>query len=411
MRSWAGYLLAPVVAAISSAAATVSVFTWIGYSGDLCPRILLSGDRLAEQGYERWAAGRLGGSDGAIALFKAAVARDAASPYRWCDLGEAILEHGETGQARRCIARALELGPHVAPILMRAANFYYRTGETGAVLVSSARILDEVPEFRPAVFGLYDRMGITVDQALDRGVPPKAAPAAAYFQHLVATARPPEVRKAWNWMTSRALVDDVLADAYARRLLKDRQFQDAADVWAAQARGRDGYSPECNPVYNGGFERPGSDTVFDWTILPVPGAEAARDRAASASGKWSLRISFDGTGNVVYGHVFQRMVVRPGPYKFEAWLRTEGITTDQGVAFRISDREAPARLDLRTERFTGTREWQRVERRVLVPTDTRLLEIQVVRAASLKFDDSIRGVVWIDSIRLIPLSEAARCRT
>jgi hypothetical protein len=40
---------------------------------------------------------------------------------------------------------------------------------------------------------------------------------------------------------------------------------------------------------------------------------------------------------------------------------------------------------------------------VAVPRETRLLAIEVSRQPSMKFDNQIRGTVWIDSVKLSPL--------
>jgi hypothetical protein len=45
----------------------------------------------------------------------------------------------------------------------------------------------------------------------------------------------------------------------------------------------------------------------------------------------------------------------PGHYRFHAFIRTEGLTTDQGIRFRVSDAEAPVRLDTIFGQFTGTK--------------------------------------------------------
>jgi hypothetical protein len=38
----------------------------------------------------------------------------------------------------------------------------------------------------------------------------------------------------------------------------------------------------------------------------------------------------------------------------------------------------------------------------VIPERTRLVEVRLVREASLKFDSKIRGTAWIDEVRLVP---------
>jgi hypothetical protein len=80
---------------------------------------------------------------------------------------------------------------------------------------------------------------------------------------------------------------------------------------------------------------------LDWRIGRVEGAETKRNSATIQSGRWSLEVHFEGKENVDDHHLSQRVVVEPGDYRFEAWVKTEGITTDQGLGWRIHDAENP----------------------------------------------------------------------
>src|SRR5207245_10945692 len=77
----------------------------------------------------------------ALRLFEVALAGDPASPYRWCDLGDALVVTGDLDRARFSFARALELGPNLPPVLLRVANFDLGVEERQKALASAARIL------------------------------------------------------------------------------------------------------------------------------------------------------------------------------------------------------------------------------------------------------------------------------
>jgi hypothetical protein len=83
-------------------------------------------------------------------------------------------------------------------------------------------------------------------------------------------------------------------------------------------------------------------------------------------------------------------------------VRTERLTTDEGIGFRILDPTAASRLDVKTERVTGTSDWRKIDQVFEVRPQTRLIQIQVVRQPSLKFDNNISGTVWIDTVQLTP---------
>jgi len=370
---------------------------------------LLDNDLLVNKGYKQLDQAGRDSLNGAVETFQEALRRDPASPYRWCDLGEALFEAEQVQKARYCFSRALELGPNTAPILLRVANFHFRVDESRQALPCTYRVLTLLSDFDPAIFSSYTRMGGGIDGVLNYGLPAIARPAQGFFRHLLSQeAEVRDVRRAWGWLTSHALTDDKLAGEYIDYLLKNREYNVAVETWTSQLGERKGSYPISNQLFNGNFEAETTGTTLDWKIRQADGVEVSRDSAITQQGHWSLRIRFEGKENLAYSHIAQRAVVKSGNYRFEAWLRTERITTDQGIGFRVFDVELPARLDIRTEPVVGTMEWREIEKTFQVPQQTRLIEIQVIRQASLKFDNKISGAAWLDGIELVPLRGDSR---
>src|ERR1019366_5507530 len=135
--------------------------------------------------------------------------------------------------------------------------------------------------------------------------------------------------------------DRELAIAYVEFLLEQHQYDHAESVWVqeAPAAARGGY-PAHNRVYNGEFEQAPSGCRLDWKIGKTEAVEVERDGAVAKDGSFSLRTRFAGTENVSFQSVVQTVVAGAGNYRFSAWLKTEGITTDQGIRFCIQDGEA-----------------------------------------------------------------------
>jgi hypothetical protein len=111
-------------------------------------------------------------------------------------------------------------------------------------------------------------------------------------------------------------------------------------------------------------------------------------------------VRFGGKANVTYSHTFETTFVTPGVYRFRAFVRSQAITTDQGIGFHIFDPEGSSHLDIKTEQVTGTTDWKTIEQLVRVPPETKLLTIQIVRPRSWKFDSDIAGTAWIDDVTL-----------
>lgn len=345
-----------------------------------------------------------GGHAGAVPLpelFKA-LRRDPNSPSRWCDTGEAMLRAGRYGGAEYCFSRALALGPHIPTILMQVADFRYGTHQTGRAMEQMSHVLADTDTYDDFVFDWYAEKKLPVSEVLAHGLPPGPRAAAAYLRDLMASGRPGG-GEVWSWIAARGFGDARLAREYVGYLFNKRDYEAAARAWAQYLGPRgDGYL-ESNWIFNGDFESELSDTPFDWRIADREGVEASVDAEAAHTGAHSLRIHFEGKQNLDYDDVGQTAFVRPGRYRFEAYMRTEGITTDKGVALHIYDRESSARLDARTEELTGTHDWTKVERVIVVPRETRLLRLELNRQRSMKFDNQISGTAWIDSVKLAPL--------
>ena len=349
----------------------------------------LASDELASIAYRRES----------LELFKLALRRDPASPYRWCDYGEAQLAAGDAAGARRAMARGLELGPAIGPILMRQVNFARRVDDAGTALRAGRRLLELVPDYDDAVFTTWDRMEIPTAQALDSGLPDRRA-AQSYLRHTVEGLNLARAADAWAWLLRRGYVDDALADNYAAALVRRGAAAAAWQAWTAYAGAREPGYPERNTIFNPGFEREPAGTTFDWRMETSPGVAVVRDLSAAAEGKASLRLSFDGTENVTDCGVSQRMVLQPGTYSFEGRMKTRELTTDEGLGFRVFDPENPSLLDARTARLSGTHDWTVLQVSFEVRPATRLVEVRVVRAPSLKFDDKVAGTAWIDGLVL-----------
>jgi hypothetical protein len=341
------------------------------------------------------------GPDGATSLFDAALRGNPASPYRWCDVGESLLDSGQPDTGRRCMVRAVDLGPHMPQILLRAANFNFRLGDTDTALGYAARVLAMVPDYDAIIFNSYSRLDVGADAVLNRGLPPDSRAVRAYFHYTLSAGTQEDAATVWAWMGRNSFNDDRSADEYARFLIRRRLYQEAARMWATQMGTREEGYLKSNWLCNGNFSREPSGDIFDWRITPVGGVDVGRDSAPALGPlHFALRIEFPGAANLAYQNVEQTAFVYPGSYRFSALIRTAAITTDEGVGFRIFDQDNAGRLDIRTKPLRGTADWTKVETVFQAPAGSNLLVVQVFRAASLKFDNKIQGTVWIADVKL-----------
>jgi hypothetical protein len=244
---------------------------------------------------------------------------------------------------------------------------------------------------------------------LSYGLPDNRS-AKAYLRSLYLSSadRTRQADQVWSWAVGRGYVDDALARDYVAFLFKAGHYEAAARSWALYLGDQRGAYLNSDWLYNGDFESEPSGSSFDWRIDTRPGVGAAWDASVSHSGRHSLRIRFEGKENLAFNQIWQTAFVPQGRYRFEAYVRTEAITTDQGVGFHLAGTGGSGRLDVNTDRLVGTNDWKKIEKIVTVPRNVDLLVVQVVRQPSVKFDNQISGTVWIDSVKLIRLDPQLR---
>ncbi len=327
------------------------------------------------------------------------LARDPAGGYRWLDLAEALQRRGDQAGARYAFARALTLGPHIPFFAIRAAQSSLKRGDYDGGLDLSARAIAIDPSFAPLVFANYRAHHAPVERVLARGIPDPAL-ARRYLGFLIGEQDLVQAEEAWRILLARGWADDESAAKYAQALVAVKRDDAAARSWADYSAARCGDYLNGNYVYNGGFELETAKGPFDWRLSSGPGVAVVTDETAPFEGARSVHVAFDGSGNVTAIPLSQMIFVPPGRFRLQARIRSGGLTTDQGVFLSISG----GGLDLKSEPVSAAGGWRLVEAEVDIPPHAELLQIQLRRNHSWKFDNQIAGSIWIDNVALIPES-------
>jgi hypothetical protein len=220
----------------------------------------------------------------------------------------------------------------------------------------------------------------------------------SYTQHLVAVGNLDAAQQGWEALLRGGLLDDELTALYISDLLRNHRFEIARRDWldanAAVSRANE------NLLFNGGFERDLTKCPLDWGIVSSEQFKTTRDNSVAHDGRWSLKIEFEGNGNVFYANLAQTVVLNPGRYHFGGWIKTSRLTTDQGLTIEILDSENPANVLVRTPMFTGTHDWISINQSFSVPKSSHAVLVRAVRSPSMKFDNAITGTVWLDSFTI-----------
>ncbi len=347
-----------------------------------------------------------GNSAQMLPQFERALRNDPASAYAWANLAEVERDAKQFDKAKYCFQRALVAGPGNPAILFRAANYAFETGDKSETIRDLSTVLKnpELTTYYPPAFLTYSRLDMPIEELLAKGVPPITTAAEPFLQFWMEDNKVPETKAVWNWMVKHGLTSDASCGKYTTFLVANNEFDDAAAEWRrANPKTADTYQV-LNWVFNGGFEMEPKPGPFDWHIETTPDVEATRVQDVSRDGQWSVKLTFNGQNNVDYFNgIYQDAVVTPGQWKVHAFVKLDGITTDQGISIRVYDPAQPQRLDARTDTRTGTSGWSEVERAFAVGPETKRVRVEIIRAASRRIDSKIAGRAWVDSIVLSPI--------
>jgi len=325
----------------------------------------------------------------------------------WMDLADTYATAGDAARAKEAYDRAQTSFPMSAEVAWRYGNF----------LLYQENYFEAYPKIREA---------ISIDPSLTQSAltecwqsNPDVAPivqgllpdkreyyvsAVGFF--LAQKLANPAVA-VWNRQRERGLAVDMeetvlLVDA----LISENRIREAQQVWRSglQASNWVQDSEEGRSlVLNGGFEHDIANGGFDWREVPLSAANFDFDSAFAHSGTRSLRIEFDGTENVDFGHLFQYVpVASDSRYHFSVFVRTEGLTTDRGISFEILDAHHPEQVQVATRELTGTNPWTVLQTDLVSGPDTQAVKITLRRTPSWKFDNKFSGTVWVDDVTLTP---------
>jgi tetratricopeptide (TPR) repeat protein len=347
----------------------------------------------------------------AIAYYLRAVKADPRSADNWMDLGDAYEAKGDAEAARAADENARRAYPISAKVAWNYGNFLLRQGPADqgleeihrAILTDPALTpwaLTDVWRFSPDANLILKRL-LPADtngywQALDFFTSIHQADAGlAAWENLVAHSgsRPLELRRAFPFL------DELIAQGRADDVENVWREALAASHWPEEA------PSEPSAIWNGGFEAEIADGGLDWRIAQSPGAFVNLDSSVTHSGARSLRVDFTGGMNLDYAGLHELVSVHPGGvYEFQAFLRTESITTESGMRFEIVDPQHPQDGNFLTPALTGTNPWTAVRATIQTLPETRFLDVKLRRLPSRLFDNKLGGTVWVDDVTLIPLT-------
>lgn len=365
--------------------------------------------------YEQWNFSN-GNLSEALDDFRRATRLDPHSDRLWMALANAYEEAGKYDDARRAYQKALAQHPVSATVAWRYGNFLLRRGETQQAADQVRRALIDKPDLVPSAVSQFSKAGAGLDLILDSVLPSRPGDYLAAIDYFVSERNDDAALAAWRKLVrlGRKVSFQRSLDL-VNHLIAHDHVDEAYEVWrqalanSGQASARQARR-QGSLIFNGRFARSLVNGGFGWRQTPAPGAVFNLVGDVTHGSPRAARVSFDGSENVDYSNLFQYVAITPGDrYRFSAFMRTAGISTDSGPRFVLLSGD-PGQAVAETPMMTGTHPWTEVRADFTAGPNMKGLMVVLRRAPSDLFANRIRGTVWVDDVQLVrmPASEAQK---
>jgi Flp pilus assembly protein TadD len=340
--------------------------------------------------------------------YRKAIALNPVATEAWLDLGTAYELDGKTEESREAYLRAKKSYPASADVSWRYGNFLLRQGQQAQAYAELRRAIDADPQRAAAAFSRAYRINPDIEQILTDLLPPRSSAYVEMINEAVSEQQLGAAKVIWDrllilhprlkMMDFERLVADLLAAG---------EYDEARRVWD-QGTSTMNLPPLLEPpgsaVWDPSFESNLNGYSFAWQFQPiVQGVSIGFDSTEKHSGSQSLRLTFDGKHNPDLEAACTLALVQPSTnYRFSGWIKTENVTTEYGVGFRIhayGKFEMPA---LNTKQMYGNNPFTMIEQTWTTGPDIRRAVICVTREASDNPGVRISGTAWVDDVNLVP---------
>jgi len=347
----------------------------------------------------------------ALAHLRRATELSPYDPEGWLELGGALEFQGKIPEAEACLRRADSLAPHIPAYQWPLANFFLLQGNIDEAFRHFRIVLAGTAQYDQIVFRTAWKASDNAEKILNELIPPSIPTEFSYLDYLLAQQRLTEAQAVWKRIVSGSeKFNPQQSSAYIDALITNRRPEEAYEAWSDL--GRKGLVQSALPrsdndlVTNGDFEDEMVNMGFGWRVVSIEGVYAGLDTTTYHTPNHALLVQFSGKQNLDYAQVIQYVKVHPArSYRLQAFMKTEGITTDSGPRLEVVDPYNQAAVDVLTENMTGNSEsWISVGVDFKTGPQTGLVLVRLRRLPSQKLDNQISGRVWLDDVRLTALS-------
>lgn len=349
----------------------------------------------------------------AVSALRKSVELDPYSAEAMLDLAIAYDSEGDIAQARAALISAQRVYPLSADVAWSFGNFLLRQGEQEAAFVQMRKALDLDPKRASEAFSRAWQLQPNADVILDRVIPPSPATLLPILHSLSDGQSLETAQLVWSRLIAlnqKVPLREVVP--FFDALLHERRVNDAAQMWP-QATAMMENPPPPDPtgslLWDGGFESGYVGGGFGWHFTSVNrNVLIAFDQSEKHSGEKSLRILFNGRENINFQDVCHSFVPQPGQdYRLNAWIKTESLTSSEGVRFQISSYVATGQRAEQSSAIEGTQPWTQLSFAWRAPEDSGFAYVCARRKMSDMPGSDIQGAAWIDDVSLTPASASS----
>ena len=343
----------------------------------------------------------------AAEAYPQSLARNPWDPLAWEGLASIYSRLGDEQKEEAAWRGGVLTTPHSPYAAWGLANFLLQGGriEEALPLFRTAATYD--PALRASLFELAWKLLADPQRIFKELVPADTAARIEYMNFLIwKKGLLREAYPVWQEILTSGVEHTVtLGQSYVEVLAAAGLGAEASQVWREilGRTDRPGKTSSGEQITNGDFEWPLRNAGLDWRMGPAPGYRISLDNFVYQEGTRSLRVDFDGTTNPEFAAVQQWVPVEPGRnYQFRAHLRTDNLSTDNGIFLSVATQRAPPAESWEhlTETRVGSSPWTEEMIDLQTGSDTRVVLIQLRRRRSTKLNNLLQGTVWIDNLSL-----------
>jgi hypothetical protein len=344
----------------------------------------------------------------AIQNYRHALFLNPASADSWLDLATAYETEGDVQNAREAFLRAKRAYPLSAAVSWRYGNFLLRQEEVPQAFAEIRRATYADPKRSAEAFSRSWRVDPDINAILNTVLPPDRDGYLDVIRELGVQSQFGAALTVWQRLVSiHPALKLSNAIPFSELLIQNHQISDARRVWNDAVRLSNtpqNIDAPGSALWDGGFETGVRGGAFAWVFAASDDEQISVDSRQKHSGKYSLRLTFEGRHNVNFAGVCNNAEVRPETnYRLSAWVRTQALTTDQGVRLLLNSYSDSHQASSVVSRdVQGTQPWTYIEIPWTSGKDVRYARVCVVRYTSGKLDSRIHGTAWLDDVALIP---------